>query len=111
MNGVWIIAIVGSVAIVAIAAWAVVATSQVVSREKTRRELMAYVAGGSLSPQDAARLIELTEQSELRKKVLDAAAWDWDSDSYRQTLERVFDAKAAAEKKEPDLISAADGSR
>ncbi|MCI0582596.1 MAG: hypothetical protein L0227_06820 [Chloroflexi bacterium] len=91
MNGVWIIAIVGSVAIVAIAAWAVVATSQVVSREKTRRELMAYVAGGSLSPQDAARLIELTEQSELRKKVLDAAAWDWDSDSYHKTLDKVFD--------------------
>ncbi len=99
-SGVYIIMIIAAVAIVAIIAWAVVATAHVVAREKTRRELMAYVAEGTVTPQDAARLIELAEQSELRKKVLDTAAWDWDTESYHRALDKVFDSKRAPDKAE-----------
>jgi hypothetical protein len=100
-NGVYVILIIAAVAIVAIIAWAAVATAHVLAREKTRRELMAYVAEGTISPQDAARLIELAEQSELRKKVLDTAAWDWDTESYHRALDKVFDSKRASEKPDP----------
>ncbi len=95
-----IVGIMGGVAITAIIAWAVVATAQVWSRERTRRELMAYVAEGSVSPQDAAKLIELTEQADLRKKMVDVAANEWDIDSYHRTLDRVFDGKPDAAKAE-----------
>ena len=106
-NGVYVVLIIGAVAIVAIIAWAVVATAHVLAREKTRRELMAYVAEGTVSPQDAARLIELAEQSELRKKVLDTAAWDWDTESYHRALDKVFDGKRVPEKAEPQAAATA----
>lgn len=48
-------------------------TTDVREREKTRREIAAYVAEGSITPQDAARLLSvgLTEQvaAELAKGV------------------------------------------
>ncbi len=105
-NWVYIIMVIGVVAIVAIVAWAVVATAHVLAREKTRRELMAYVAEGTVSPQDAARLIELAEQSELRKKVLDTAAWEWDTESYHRALDKVLDSKRASEKPDPAQAAA-----
>jgi hypothetical protein len=94
-----------AVAVAGIIAWAVVATAHVLAREKTRREIMAYIAEGTISPQDAARLIELSEESELRKKVLDTAAWDWDTESWHRAVDKVFDGKGPPAK--PDAAKAA----
>src|SRR5262245_47538378 len=43
-------------------------------REETRREIAAYVAEGSISPQDGAALLS-AEPDEIRKRVADGLAW------------------------------------
>ncbi len=91
---VMIVAIGASMVVVCIVSAAVVAVTKVTSRERTKREIMAYVAEGTISPKDAAALIELSEQAEMRKKILADAAWDFNSDSYRKTLDKVFAARA-----------------
>ncbi len=45
------------------------------SRETTRREIAAYVAEGSITPDDARRLIAMGLGEELEKKMGDAVAW------------------------------------
>lgn len=44
------------------------------ARERTKREVAAYVAEGSIQPDDAARLLA-TGMNEAEKKILDAVAW------------------------------------
>ena len=46
-----------AVAIVAILAEAIRKTKQTKAREETRREIAAYVAEGTISPDDAAKLL------------------------------------------------------
>lgn len=58
-----IIAIGGSfaVAIVGILAWMIHATARSKQRETTRREVAAYVAEGSMTPDDAERILNAGE--------------------------------------------------
>jgi len=44
------------------------------AKEQTKREIAAYVAEGSITPDDAARLMS-KPSSEAEKKVADAVAW------------------------------------
>jgi hypothetical protein len=55
-----IVAIVGglSIALVAIVFGAIKSIMQAKAHEESRREIAAYVAEGSISPEDGARLIE-----------------------------------------------------
>lgn len=84
-----------------IVVWGAVAAIGTTSRERTRREIMAYVAEGAISPADAARLIEISEQADLRKKIISDAGWSWDNDHYRKAVEKVLgpghEAEARAE--------------
>lgn len=84
---VWLAALI--VVGIGIVTWGSVVGVQSVSRERTRREIMAYVAEGTISPEDAARLIEIAEQAELRKKILSDASWGG-GENYRKTLDRVL---------------------
>jgi len=45
------------------------------ARETTRREIAAYVAEGSITPDDACRLLATGTTEELEKKMGDAVAW------------------------------------
>ena len=87
-NLIWIVAL--GVVMIGIVTWGVVVAVSSVGRERTKREIMAYVAEGAISPQDAARLIEISEQAELRKKIMDDASWGGNNDNYRKTLDRVL---------------------
>jgi len=79
--------------------WGAVVAIGTVSRERTRREIMAYVAEGAMSPADAARLIEISEQADLRKKIISDAGWSGNNEDYRQTLDRVLGTARETEEK------------
>lgn len=83
----WIVLAV--VAAIGIVTWGVVAAISTITRERTRREIMAYVAEGTMTPADAAHLIELAEEADLRKKIISDVSWDGD-ESYHKTLERIL---------------------
>ncbi len=85
-----VIVVLGSFAAVVAICWAGVEIANVVSRSRTRRDVLAYVAEGTISPEDAAKLIELAERADLRRKVLRTADWDSDWDRWRQTVKEVF---------------------
>lgn len=63
------------------------------ARERTRRELFAYVAESSLTMEQAERLIALCEHSDLRREILATANHDWDWDRWRETVRNVVDSK------------------
>lgn len=85
-----IIIVLGSLASVCVLAWAAVEIASISTRWRARREIMAYVAEGTMSPEDAARLIELAERADLRRKVLATADWDDDWERWRDTVREVF---------------------
>lgn len=60
-----------SVAIVAIIAEAIRKTAQTKAREESRREIAAYVAEGSIAPDDAAKLLAAggSLKDQLRDKI------------------------------------------
>ena len=45
------------------------------AREMTRREVAAYVAEGSISPDDARVLLGKNDSSEAEEKIADAVSW------------------------------------
>lgn len=98
-NLVWIV--IAGVVGLGFVVWGAVIAIGTVSRERTRREIMAYVAEGAMTPADAARLIEIAEQAELRKKIMDDASWHGIDENYTATLERVLGGKPQA-KGEPE---------
>jgi hypothetical protein len=63
-------------------------------REESRREIAAYVAEGSISPQDAA-LILSAGPDEFRKSVADGVAWGTIS---AKNAERLLSASARPER-------------
>ena len=87
-NLVWIV--IAGVVGLGFVVWGAVVAIGTVSRERTRREIMAYVAEGAMSPADAAKLIEISEEAEFRKKVMDDASWGGINENYTKTLERVL---------------------
>jgi len=48
--------------------------SQTRQRERTRREIAAYVAEGSISPADARTMMG-ADETEFEKKIADAVSW------------------------------------
>jgi len=58
-------------------------------REKTRREIAAYVAEGSISPADARTMMG-SEESEFDKKIADAVAWGMLSSKKAEQLLRAM---------------------
>lgn len=74
-DAVKLIAVTGvfGVILVSIISRAVTRTIQSKNREETRREVAAYVAEGSISPQDAA-LILAAGPDDYRKRIADAVA-------------------------------------
>jgi hypothetical protein len=98
-NLVWVVGL--GVLMIGIVTWGAVVGVTNVSRERTKREIMAYVAEGAISPQDAAHLIEISEQAEIRKKIISDASWSGNNDNYRKTLDRVL-GKGDAQGGEPN---------
>ena len=73
--------------------WVVIANLrkmyQTRQREKTRREIAAYVAEGSISPADARTMMG-SEESEFDKKIADAVAWGMLSSKKAEQLLRAM---------------------
>ncbi len=68
-----IFGVMGTVAVVWIIAAAIHYTMKARYQEQTKREIAAYVAEGSIAPDDAARL--LASDDEVRKTIADGVAW------------------------------------
>jgi hypothetical protein len=66
------------------------AVAQTRAREQSRREIAAYVAEGSIAPQDAALLL-----ADLEKKVVDAVSWGVMGPEKGQKLIAAIRAKSA----------------
>jgi polyhydroxyalkanoate synthesis regulator phasin len=64
------IAITGSfiLAMVGLVAWVIISTVKTRERERTRRELAAYVAEGTITPEDAQRMMQEDPQVLEREK-------------------------------------------
>lgn len=63
-----------TVGIVFIIGWTIATSVKRVSRERSRRELFAYVAEGSLSPEQARSLLEVESVEALRQGVAEAVS-------------------------------------
>lgn len=59
--------------------WIVAATADSIlktqAKERTKREIAAYVAEGSIAPEDAQKLLYKPGGDDFEKKVADAVAW------------------------------------
>jgi hypothetical protein len=69
-----IFGVMGSVAVIWIISATIFYTMKTKYREQTKRELAAYVAEGTISPDDAAKLLS-ADEDEIRKKIADGVAW------------------------------------
>lgn len=61
--------------IVSVIVVSVNATLRAKYREQTKREVAAYVAEGTISPQDAQAILAAGGDSEVSKSIADALAW------------------------------------
>ncbi|MEM8758559.1 MAG: hypothetical protein AAGF47_12360 [Planctomycetota bacterium] len=64
-------------------------------REQTKRELAAYVAEGSMSPDDAHRILTAGEGDDMRELVLKRAADGWISAKKADQILKTLDAERA----------------
>ncbi len=69
-----IFGVMGAVGAIWIIAATIFYTMKTKYREQTKRELAAYVAEGTISPDDAAKLLS-ADEDEIRKKIADGVAW------------------------------------
>jgi len=60
----WMWTVIGGIAITAIALGTVKAVMVSFARERTRREIAAYVAEGTMTPEQGERLMKATPQDE-----------------------------------------------
>ena len=65
----------GVFGIVSVVVVGVGATVRAKHREQTKREVAAYVAEGSITPQDAQAILSAGGDSEVSKSIADARAW------------------------------------
>ncbi|MGP1272202.1 MAG: hypothetical protein ACTS22_02595 [Phycisphaerales bacterium] len=63
-------------------------------REQTKRELAAYVAEGSMSPDDAQKILRSGESDDLRELVLKRAADGWISAKKAEQILRTMESDA-----------------
>ena len=64
-------------------------------RELTKRELAAYVAEGSIAPDDAHKLLAIGEHEDARELVIKRAADGWISSKKADQILKAMDAKAS----------------
>lgn len=92
------IAVGGLIAIISIIFGMVKSMANTDAKEKTKRELAAYVAEGSIKPEDAVRILAAGQGSDARELIAKRAADGWISakkaDQLIQTLEKQNAAKA-----------------
>jgi len=92
------IAVGGLIAVVAIAGGILRAIFATRARELTKRELAAYVAEGSIQPDDAVRILAVGEGSDAKELIAKRAADGWISakkaDQLIQALEKQNAVKA-----------------
>ncbi|MEO0629923.1 MAG: hypothetical protein AAFY46_04250 [Planctomycetota bacterium] len=65
-------------------------------RERTKRELAAYIAEGSMSPDDARAILTSGEGDDLRELVLKRAADGWISAKKAEQILAAMDKRSAA---------------
>ena len=86
------------IAVIAIIFGAVKSMANTDAKEKTKRELAAYVAEGSVKPEDAVRLLAAGEGSDAKELIAKRAADGWISakkaDQLIQSLEKQNATKA-----------------
>ena len=80
--------------IIWVLAASVVSIHKTRSREETRREMAAYVAEGSIDPEQAQKLLQ-AETNELEKKIGDAVMWGTISAGKAESLIRAARASNA----------------
>ena len=61
-------------AIVVFTVWSVCTTMQRLSKERTRRDMMAYVAEGSMTIDEVCRVMEAQDMEEMRRKLAEAVS-------------------------------------
>ncbi|MEZ6242283.1 MAG: hypothetical protein R3B57_04500 [Phycisphaerales bacterium] len=67
------------------------------ARETTRREIAAYVAEGSISPDDARKLLG-SNSEEAERRISDAVAWGMISPKRAEELIRAFRSEPPSER-------------
>ncbi|MEL6497401.1 MAG: hypothetical protein AAF937_03070 [Planctomycetota bacterium] len=65
-------------------------------RERTKRELAAYVAEGSMSPEDAKAILSVGENEDVRELVLKRAADGWITPKKAEQMLAAMDKQSAA---------------
>lgn len=73
-EGIMVVGILGSIGFLIFLVHSIRAASETKAREMTKREIAAYVAEGSISPDDAARILTAGENP-VAKSIADAVAW------------------------------------
>ena len=84
--------IIGLVVLVAIAGGVLKSMANTDAREKTKREIAAYVAEGSIKPEDAVRILAAGQGTDAKEMIAKRAADGWISakkaDQLMQALEK-----------------------
>lgn len=93
-----VLLVTGVVAVVAIASISgtVRRASVTKQREQTKRELAAYVAEGSMAPEDAQGILAAGESDDLRELVLKRAADGWITTKKAQQILATMDGGKAS---------------
>ncbi len=78
------------VAIVGVVAWAVKEHLSASQREQTKREVAAYVAEGSMTPEDGQRLVGGGSRGDFESKIGNAVSWGMISASKAERLIKAF---------------------
>lgn len=93
---IWIVGLIGGAILIG---FAIAYTADVLktrAAERTKRELFAYVAEGTITAQDAMRIIQIMEDSDLRKQLAGDAFWGQGEAGHKETMEKLLTVRAAA---------------
>lgn len=69
-----VLALVAITAICMFTVWSICTTCHRVAKERTRREMLAYLAEGSITSEDAKSLMEQQDMEEVRRKITAAVS-------------------------------------
>lgn len=91
-NEMKMVVVIGIIALIAVLAvlHTVRKTTEVSEREKTRREVAAYVAEGSISPDDAARLLHTGMSEAVASELARGVTWGTVSAKRAQEMVRAI---------------------
>ncbi|MGD9690488.1 MAG: hypothetical protein AB7K52_12180 [Phycisphaerales bacterium] len=100
----FVLSILGGTAVLLYAIYSVRGALETRAREHTKRELAAYVAEGSIRPDDAQKILA-SGSSDVEKTIADAVAWGTISPAKAEALIRSLRSDAPA----PDRAAPAKG--